>query len=345
MDDFKPANFINKIEKDEKRKGKVNHKNKIHKIVKPHFFLLNEIENAKKVRKIHGYKNCFYIFETCEKMQLSEMDEHDENINLFKKINHEEDILLTFEDRQLLYLDGYLKCLSSSKKYLLKLVEYYVHLLRSLKLLENIQLLHGNIEFKNIVVDKNEDVLLCNFSHSFDISRPDAHEHLVFFLKENNDVVQPLEWHMLHHLSLNKNVALSQYNIERIIDSYLERNELLHHFGKETLARFKKEALNFFAQFVNKTFHEVCQGLLQYLHTWNNYQLSMTYLKILVGLQKAIKIPNIFITHFCKLLVDNVSSDPRKRHGILETMELFEKTLVCIKMEDYMSLLTSLDNV
>jgi len=227
----------------------------------------------------------------------------------------------------------------------LKLVEFYMHLLGSLKLLGNIKLVHGNVSLKNIVVDKNEDVLLCNFSHSLDIAMPDLHEHLTRFFHDGIVGHEPLEWHILHHLSLNKKMGLSQYNIERIIESYLQRNEVLHHFGKETLARFKKEALDFFVHFVNKTYIEVCQSLLQYANTWNNYELSMTYLKILVGLQRTIKMPNIFITHFCKLLVDNVSSDPRKRHSIVETMEQFEKILAHIKMEDYEHLLNALEKL
>jgi hypothetical protein len=348
MEHFEPANFINHLLED-KRKTLSTPK-KISKIVKPHFFLFNEMENAKKLRKIHGYKNHFYIFDTCEKMQLSELDEHEEKISLYKKIRHEEDILLRFEDKQLVYLEGYLKCLSSSKKYVLKLVEFYMHLLGSLKLLANCKLLHGNVSLKNIVVDKNEDVLLCNFSHSIDLTTPDIYEHLIVFLKENEENesefdFKPLEWHILHHLSLNKKIGLSQFNIERIIDSYLQRNQLLHHFGKETLARFKQEGLDFFVHFVNKTYTEACQELLKYAETWDNYELSMTYLKILVGLQRAIKIPNIFVTHFCKLLVENVSSDPRKRHGIVENMELFEKIRCFIEMEDYLSLLNSLDKV
>ena len=343
--EFEPYNYIHFVKEHFQRQSPNPIQKKISKIVKPHFFLTNEIENTKKIIKIHGYKNHFYIFDSCEKMQLSEMDEHDESISLCKKISHEEDYLLRFEDRQLLYLEGYLKCLTSSKKYLLKLVEFYMHLLGSLKLLGNVKLVHGNVSLKNIVVDKNEDVLLCNFSHSLDIAMPDLHEHLTRFFHDGIVGHEPLEWHILHHLSLNKKMGLSQYNIERIIESYLQRNEVLHHFGKETLARFKKEALDFFVHFVNKTYIEACQGVLQYVNTWNNYELSMTYLKILVGLQREIKIPNLFITHFCKLLVENVSSDPRKRHGIAETMELFEKILAHIKMEDYQHLLNALDKL
>lgn len=342
VEEIEPKNFINIFESKKEMPAKSK---KISKIAKPHFFLLNEIENAKKIRKIHGYKNHFYIFQTCEKMQLSELDEHDEKISLYKKITHEEDILLTFEDKQLIYLEGYLKSLTSSKKYLLKLVEFYIHILGSLKLLENNKLFHGDVCLKNIVVDKNEDALLCNFSHSLDLTRADLHEYLTFFLEENENEFKPLEWHILHHLSLNKKSGLSQYNLERIIDSHLEKNEMLHDLGKEILTKFRQEAIYFFVHFTNKTYDEVCQGLFKYAETWNNYQLSMTYLKILLGVQRLIKIPNIFITHFCKLLVENVSSNPRTRHSIMETMVLFEKMLTLVQMEDCLALINSLDKV
>ena len=108
--------YKNKIvffEPERQKEEKEAKKNKISKIVKPHFFLFNELENAKKIKRIHGYKNHFYLFETAEKMQLSEMDDEDEYFNLNKKIKHAEDILLKFEDRQLIYLEGYLKTLPS----------------------------------------------------------------------------------------------------------------------------------------------------------------------------------------------------------------------------------------
>jgi hypothetical protein len=321
-------------------------KHKISKIVKPHFFLFNELENAKKIKRIHGYKNHFYLFETAEKMQLSAMDDEDEYFNLNKKIKHDEDILLKFEDRQLIYLEGYLKTLTSSKKYVLKLVEFYMHLLGSLKLLNDVHLLHGNILLKNIVIDKNEDVLLCNFSHSFDLRRQDASEHLVPFLKENDNLdIKPLEWHVLHYLSLNKKLGLSNYNMEKLVDTYLEKNELLHHFGNDVLLQFRQDAVAYLYSFTNKTYDEACKDLLKHADTWNNFELSMVYLKILVGIQRVIKEPNVFVIRFAKLLVENISSIPDKRHSLSTTMELFHEMMSVVKMEDYMKLVISLDNV
>jgi hypothetical protein len=70
----------------------------------------------------------------------------------------------------------------------------------------------------------------------------------------------------------------------------------------------------------------------------------MVYLKILVGIQRTIQKTNLFISHFAKLLVENVSTDPGKRHGILETTSLFNSILQHIDVQDYQNLICCLDN-
>lgn len=320
---------------------------KISKIVDIDFFLLNELENTKKIQKIDGYENHFYTFYNAQTTQMNFLENQDSDDDLDvdnpfqtnKKLqNSGEDMLLQFEDRNLIYFDGYLKSLSCTKKYLRKLIEFFIHLLSSLKLLDKIHLYHGNIDFKNIVVDTKENVLLCNFSHSLNLTRHDISDYLIYFLIDKNENLvrhKPLEWYFLKHLSVHTNVALSSYNIEKIIDTYLERNEVLHHFGNNVLSSLKLDASAFFLKFVNKTYNETSLELLQFANTWNLFELSMAYLKILVGIQRTIQKPNRFITHFAKLLVENVSTDPRKRHNVLKTINYFDSILQHIEMKDY----------
>ena len=331
----------------------------ISKLVDIDFFLLNELENVKKIRRIDGYDNHFYIFYNAQTTQMNVLENEnnecsdsddefgiDNPFQTSKKLQHSgEDMLLQFEDRTLIYFDGYLKSLSCTKKYLRKLIEFYIHLLSSLRLLDKLQLYHGNIDFKNIVVDSKENVLLCNFSHSLDLTKHDISHYLISFLsdKKNDDMHhKPLEWYFLKHLSVHKNIALSSYNIEKIIDNYLERNEVLHHFGNNVLSTLKLDASSFFLKFVNKTYNESSLELLQFANTWNLFELSMSYLKILVGIQRTIQKPNRFITHFAKLLVENVSSDPRKRNNVLKTINYFDSILQHIEMNDYKEIVDSL---
>lgn len=327
---------------------------KISKIVDIDFFILNEIENLKKIKRIDGYKNYFYIFDNSQTTQMNVLDlNYDDDFetienpfkNNKKSKNVQEDILVQFEDRELIYLDGYLKTLSSTKKYVLKIIEFYTHLLGSLKRLDKLHLYHGNIDFKNIVVDFKENVLLCNFSHSLDLSRNDIPDYFIkLFKEEKSYTTKPLEWHFLKHLAMNKNLALSAYNIDKIIQNYLDKHEVLHHFGKNVLSNLKLEASAFFMKFVNKTYNEISLQLLQFANTWNLFELSMSYLKILVSIQRTIQKTNLFISHFAKLLVENVSTDPGKRHGILKTTSLFNSILEHIEIQDYQDLIYCLDN-
>ena len=75
---------------------------------------------------------------------------------------------------------------------------------------------------------------------------------------------------------------------------------------------------------------------MKFSYTWDNYTLSMVYLKILIGIHRIVKITNKFIICFMKLLVDNICLDPSKRS--LPNIFLFEEILQRLDLKDFKEL-------
>ena len=102
------------------------------------------------------------------------------------------------------------------------------------------------------------------------------------------------------------------------------------------------DGLKFFARYTNKSFDENLIEAFKYCWTWDNYALSIVYLKILIGLHRLLNVNNKFIISFMKLLVDNISLDPSKRPLPSVTLTLFENMLQTILMKDYQELIDAI---
>lgn len=319
-------------------------KQKIHKIVKLDFFIQNELTNQKKIISIDKRKIHFYLCENNSELNIIEIDEDATKI-ISKNSKKDDTILLEFENRQLIYLKNYLKALNSPKKYIITLINFYKHLLSSINLLVNKKIIHNHINFDSIVVDKNDYPLLSNFSFSIDFSRSDIDIYIKHFIVAyDTDYIEwPIELHILSYLLTNKLNSLSSYNIENIINDVLKNHNILKTFGDAVVSSYRQEALNYFQKYVNQSYQYILTDILQYSHTWDNYALSILFLRILIGIHRTIhNKKNKFIILFMKLLVGNIHLNPTKRLNIKETNKHFDVLLDSLEPNDYNEVIQNL---
>ena len=318
---------------------------KIHKIVQIDFFVDNEITNQKKLLKFNDIKKYFYLCENTSQLKITEIDEDDIQIK-GKNTTKDDTILLEFENRQLIYLKNYLKDLSSSKKYILTIIYFYKHLLNSISLLVKNNIFHNQINFETIVVDNFEYPLLSNFSFSIDYSRIDIDKYIKHFIVAYDPtyIEWPLELHILSYILTNKLDSLSSYNIEYIIHEVTKNNNILNTFGDSVVSSFKNEALQYFKKYVNQSYKYILTDILQHSHTWDNYALSILFLRILIGIHSSIEIKNKFIILFMKLLLCNIHLDPCKRSSIDMTIQKLVSLLDSIEPKDYKDIINRLSS-
>ena len=327
-------------------------KEKIHKIVSTDFLIENELTNHKKLLKMTNRKTHFYLCENSSELKITEINETDTMLNVKgKNTKKDNTVLLEFEDRKLVYLKPYLKGvynnetpLSSFKKYILTIIDFYKHLLYSITLLTNVNIFHNQINFDSIVVDSFDYPLLSNFSFSIDYSRTDIHNYIKHFIIHYDPtyIEWPIELHILSYLLTNKLDSLSSYNIEHIINEVTNNHHILNTFGDSVVSSYKVESIHYFKKYVNQSYEFILSDILQYSSTWDNYALSILFLRILIGIHRSIGIKNKFIILFMKLLVCNIHLNPLKRISIDTTLNKFNNLLDTLEPKDYMEIINRL---
>jgi len=301
----------------------------IKRFVSLDFLGINEINITNKIKSKlpELWGKHFYLFDALETMKLGELADESYHLQSFKEIKDDGSALVWYKPRQLVYMDGYLRSLSCSRKYILFLIDFYRRLLKSIDLLVTSQVVHNNIGFKSIIIDNSSETpILTNFRFGLDISSNSQFSK--FFIQYAPDRLQwPLEIHLLCYLQTNKLDGLSFHNIELVVKCVLEQNSYLKTFGPKIVDEYLEAGINYFSKYVNKGVDWIVSDMLQYAATWDNYALSICYLKIVIDLysnaskNKAIK--SKFLIQFMRILVANIHSNPLKRLLIKDTTNKF----------------------
>lgn len=314
----------------------------IHKLTAKTFYTMNELTNIDKIKDFRTY---FNVCENSSELTIMELEEEMENLNYSQEIQTDNTILLKFSNRELIYFKNNLKALSSSKIYILTIINSYRHILKSIEILIANNIVHNHIHFDSLLVDENANVLLSDFSLSIDVSKSNMEEYIKHFIiaYDTSYVEWPLEFHILSYLLTNKLTSLSSYNIHNIINEFVNNHSILKTFGQQFVSLYKEEALHYFNKYVNQNYEYILQDMLQYYNTWDNYALSILFLRILIGIHKTIKVNNKFIILFMKLLVSNIHLNPLKRDTISVITNKFETILNVIEPKDYYQLFELLD--
>jgi len=298
------------------------------------FYIMNELTNTIKIKEFNKH---FNVCESSSELTIMELEEEMQNLSLCHKIKEDNTILLKFSDRELIYFKNYLKALSSSKIYILTIINFYEYILKSIEILIANNIVHNHIHFDSVLVDNDNNPLLSNFSFSIDVSKPDIEQYIKQFIiaYDPSYLEWPLEFHILSYLLTNKLTSLSSHNIHNIICEFIDNHNILKTFGETIVSLYKEDALNYCNKYVNQSYEYILNDILQYYNTWDNYALSILFLRILIGIHKTIKVNNKFIILFMKLLVSNIHLNPLKRNSIGETTNKFETILNNIEPKDY----------
>jgi hypothetical protein len=299
------------------------------------FLGVNEISITNKI-KAHlsdDWHNHYYLFKDIEYMKIGSLAKNAYHLDAIKEMKDDGTALVWHQTRQLVYLNGYLRSLSCSRKYILFLTNFYRQLLTSIDLLVGCNIIHNNIGFKTIVVDVGslEKPILTNFKFALDINRPDIGEYIKqLFIQYSPEYLEwPLEIHILCYLLTNKLDSLSHTNIQFVVKNVIDNHAYLKTFGQKIVDEYKEEGITYFSKYINKNVSWIITDILSHSKTWDNYALSICYLKIVIDVYNASKSGNDkskskFLIMFLKLLVANIQSNPLKRPSVKHTTNKFE---------------------
>jgi len=320
-----------------------NRKKPIYKMLPLDFFVKNELTNSKRLNSIPNWKSMFYICLKEDDLTINEIALETRRLQSTRKIGSENSVLLKWDgDGELISLKNYLKPLSSPKQYIYTMIEFYKHLLGTLQTLNDQQIVHNFITMDTILVNKTYfNPVITNFSFSLDLKN--GQQLKPFFQSYEPSYIEwPLELHILSYLLTNKLESLSLLNIERIVHDVLSEHKLLYSFGDTVVSSFQREGVEYFSKYVNQSYETIVKDILQYSGTWDNYALSIMFLRILIYVHRCLKKENKFIIFFMKLLVQNIHFCPLKRLSVVETTNKFAQILDQMDIQDYKQLIQDL---
>ncbi len=314
----------------------------VKKFVSLDFPGLNEITITNKIKEQLSddkWSNHFYLFEDSQSMKIGSLDNSMTHLEAIRQLRDDNSALVRYKSRKLVYLDGYLRSLSCSRKYILFLTDFYRRLLGSIDLLVGCGIIHNNIGFKNMLVDLGSFDLpiLTNFRFGINVANWATNCKHLFCQYAPERIQWPLELHILCFLQTNKLDSLSFHNIELVVKNVYEQNTFLKTFGQKVVNEYMEEGRTYFSKYINKSVDWITCDILRYHETWDNYSLSICYLKIVIDIYNVIKSGKTnsrFLIQFLRLLVTNTHSNPLKRLSLRDTTNKFAKIMEDCDMDE-----------
>ena len=286
----------------------------------------NEITIGNILSNIPEYRNHFApVINHCN-IDIGQIKDKDKNkCMLFKKKKTNKYVLMKLD-----YVEGmeflqYMVKNANSVQIINNIINSFNHILRSISLLVNKKIIHYDLKGSNILYStKKKMPLIIDFGLSINLNNIDnINLNEVFYTYAPQYYVWPLE---VHYLGLLFNVEKepTEEALKNLAKVYVENNKGINkNFSPNFLKRFEKKCLQQLKLYSQMRFDERVKYLMNFWNTWDNYSLSITYLRFLKYLALNGFYENSFIKFMGKLLLQNIHPDPNKRLSLIDTTHTF----------------------
>jgi serine/threonine protein kinase len=310
--------------------GKVNlSKNIVTKLQKKNFRAKNEIYLGELISKIKNYQLFFSpVIRACN-INLANVDKNAlskcEIIDETKKVEYVIMDLIRINGEQFIDLIKKL----SKKNLIITIFDTYKLLLDGITVLLQNNIVHFDIKSDNILYEKytNQPIII-----DFGISLPmekitisNVEEYIYVYAPDY--YIWPLDVHILSFLIHKTSGKLTQEDAIKIATDASEYNKSLDLYSDTFKHNYKLLSIEVASRYVGMERNKAIQALLDNYTTWDNYSLSVIYLKLFFYLfenKVKPKVPDLFV-YFSQILSINISPDPRKRMSISETIRTFSE--------------------
>ena len=287
-----------------------------------------EIQIGKLIQKIRGFTSHFVpIVKHCQ-VKLGEIkDDEKSKCDIFKKKESKK-----FTTMKMPFINGtdFIDFMIQNKdnNYIVnKIIFSYNHLLLSINKLLQSNILHFDLKGTNVLYDYDTKLpLLIDFGLSSIIEDEISDEQMkeIFYIFGADYYVWPLEVHYMAYI-INENKNPNNDELINIADEYVDNNKaLIKNFSPAFLKRFKEtclEQLKFYNSM--ESYDEKKKYIMGFWKTFDNYSLSIMYLKFIYFINVNGYKKNKFIVHFTELLLENIHPNPERRYNIAETVQTF----------------------
>ena len=215
----------------------------------------------------------------------------------------------------------------NDRELLLNLIDSYQHLLFSVELLINNSICHFDLNENNILFSQKRNTpLIIDFGLSIPMTTLTAENYSkYFYIYIPEYYYWPLEVHYINFL-LHESSEPTYQDIVIMAQRYMKDNTpLTQNFSKSFLQKFETACVEILDDYRLKSVQ--VKDLLSFWQSWDNYALSIMYLRILFYLNitedGVAYTENTFVSSFTTILLQNIHPDASRRLTIQETRDKF----------------------
>ena len=298
----------------------------------------NEINIGKQIQKIPNFKSFFAPIKShCDAVNISQFkDEITDSCEMFQKENVKNKYVISYS----YFVKGqsffnYITSNNDDKKLSMSIIQSYNHLLDALDILGSHDIVHYDLKGENIMysVERNIPIII-DFGLSFDVKNIKEENMKKFFYVYGPDYyLWAPEAHFLSYLAKSKAPA-SMETIQTIVNDIVRENKVMNlMFSREFMDEYQESMIEFYSQFADIPVNEVLQYFMKYYKTWDNFSLSILYLRVLFYLNKDGFMDNHFVIFFSQLLLQNIHYNPERRFSCPQSKRIFNDYFYKLTMD------------
>jgi serine/threonine protein kinase len=235
---------------------------------------------------------------------------------------------------------------ASKKHIIVGLIENYSYLLDAISILLKKQIVHFDIKNQNILYNQNTHLpVVIDFGISINMANFDYKYIEVYFYTYSPDYyIWPLEVHVISFLLHETDAPLTDKDGENICANYVKYNKGLVNFSEGFKREYLRACETYVKTYVGKDRKKTIEALIAFYPTWDNYALSILYLKTFAFMFPHGFHKNTLILFFSQMLLYNISPNPAKRYSLEDTREKFKEIFFLEEQVDnYMDLIETFE--
>jgi serine/threonine protein kinase len=287
---------------------KTKDKKYISKIQLINFTSDNEYQISKKLQEIKNYNDFFGTVEKSDKININKLD---------PKLKAACTIIETYDSNKFrifkmkyigeyTYLE-YLEKASADENLFTYMFETYKRILIGIKLMLSKNIIHHDLKGNNIMFHSLKKIpIIIDFGLSISLDIVEEHLEDYFYTYAPVYYYWSLEVHYINFL-IHVNPQPSAEDIKELVISVVDNNKIFQdNLSPDFLDSYKSAATRSLLRFVKKDKKTVIKYLLKFSNTWDNYTLSLLFIKILRFFNMRGFIENDFIIFFAEILLTNI---------------------------------------
>ena len=216
----------------------------------------------------------------------------------------------------------------SSKRLLILLYQTYSYLLDGLKLLHEKDIVHYDLKLDNLLfVKSTNQPRIIDFGISIDMSQVTAEnwsKHFYVYAPEY--YVWCIEINMINFLIHENKGELTEREMKLVVDLTVHNNPIMKAYPDKQ-EEYKRQAYEFYGQFIGMKSKDVIEKLITFNKTWDNYSLSVLIFSLLQKLFDKDEDKNSYIFGLERLCMRNINPYPERRLNLDESSSKLEDIL------------------